>query len=155
MEEFYSAKQQSEEDVVTWANRLEDLLYKASHQKMISDTDKNDKLFSMFWSGLRADLKNASGHLHNIIKNYNELKQEMRQLEADVKKDVKIATAKMANVTEAESEETDLRTIIQRMAADIQTLKDDRKNQSQQPFRQNNNWRTRNNRGNSQQTKFQ
>ncbi|CAC5384271.1 unnamed protein product [Mytilus coruscus] len=94
MEEFYSAKQQTEEDIVTCANRMDDLLYKSSQMKMIPEPDKNDKLCSMFWSGLRADLKKK--HL--------------------------------------------------RMAADIQTLKDDR---------QHNNWRARNNRGNSQQTKFQ
>ena len=48
MEEFYSAKQKPDEDVVAWANRLEDLLYKARQRQMVSDCEMNDKLCSMF-----------------------------------------------------------------------------------------------------------
>ncbi|CAC5401144.1 unnamed protein product [Mytilus coruscus] len=86
MEEFYSAKQKPNEDITAWANRLEDLLYKASKQKLVRPEDINDKLCSMFWSGLDPKLRETSGHLHFMIKDFDKLKLAMREQEVDLKR---------------------------------------------------------------------
>lgn len=130
MEEFYSSKQRPGEDVISWANRLEDLLYKAKQRHMIQETESNSKLCSMFWSGLNKDLKSMSGHLHFIVKDFDILKQEMRQIEADMKREEKSTTSKMASTRTNESKDDDeLKAMIQRMATDIEALKKDRDRQ--------------------------
>ena len=146
MAEFYSAKQKPEEDVTAWANRLEDLLYKAGQRHLISPPERNEKLCSMFWSGLKKELKDISGHLHYIIKDFDTLKKEMRELESDVQREVKTATAKMMSTKEPSQDqpEKDLTAIIQQMAADIQSLKDDRNRPQQQKPRSS--WRGTGNR---------
>ena len=48
MEQFYSSKQRSGEDITSWANRLEDLLYKACQKKLVRPEEMNHKLCSMF-----------------------------------------------------------------------------------------------------------
>ena len=78
MEEFYSAKQQPDEDVVAGANRLEDLLYKARQRNMVSEHEMNEKLCSMFWRELNKDLKSTPSHPHYIVKDFDKLKKEMR-----------------------------------------------------------------------------
>ena len=53
---------------------------------MIREDEANTKLCSMFWGGLDKELKKMSGHFHYIVKDFDDLKQEMRQIESDVKK---------------------------------------------------------------------
>lgn len=123
MEQFYGAKQKPNEDVITWANRLEDLLYKACKQKLIQQDDRNDKLCSMFWSGLDPKLKEASGHLHYILKDFEKLKAAMKELEVDLKKDIKPQPAKMVVSTEEDSQ-AELRNIVNKLAIEVKEMRE-------------------------------
>ena len=55
---FYSARQSPEEDVTTWSCRLEDIL----NRGLVRKQDTNEMLKSMFWTGLRHELKDVSGY---------------------------------------------------------------------------------------------
>ena len=126
MEEFYSAKQQANEDVTTWANRLEDLLYKASRQKLVRPEDINDKLCSMFWSGLNPKLRETSGHLHFMIKEFEKLKAAMREQEADFKQNMKPQPAKMITSYGDDNTQPELTSMVQQLIADVKELKQER-----------------------------
>jgi type I site-specific restriction endonuclease len=56
--EFYSARQRDDEDVTTWSNRLQDY------------RDMHSILHAMSWRGLRQELKDISGHKHDMIKDF-------------------------------------------------------------------------------------
>jgi hypothetical protein len=43
----------------------------------------NSMLHAMLWKGLRQELKNISGHKHDMIKDFNQLRVALRQLEKD------------------------------------------------------------------------
>ena len=79
-----------------------------------------------------------------MIKDFDKLKQEMRQHESDLKRDVKTGTAKMMTTEKKQDteDETDLKAMIQQMAADIQVLKQER-NQQFQHQKSRGNWRGR------------
>ncbi|CAG2255775.1 unnamed protein product [Mytilus edulis] len=74
--EFYSARQREDEDVTTWSNRLQDIL------------------------GLRQELRDISGYKYDTIKDFNQLRVALRQLEKDHQpKKTKPNTAKAATTT--------------------------------------------------------
>ena len=80
-----------------------------------------------------------------MIKDFDALKKAMREHESDMKRETKTAIAKMitpsstTGQTQTADKDSDLRVIIQQMAADKQTLKEDRN----QPYQKRGNWRGR------------
>lgn len=103
--EFYTARQRSDEDVTAWGCRLEDLVDRARAQLQIPDQEVGDKLCSRFWEGLPQRLKDASRHLHNSIKDFDELRKSVRLIEreyklADQTESQKKAQVKMTSVTD-------------------------------------------------------
>jgi hypothetical protein len=75
--EFYSARQQDDEDVTTWSNRLQDILGKGLEKGFVDYRDMNSMLHAMLWRGLRQELKDISGHNHDMIKDLNQLKSSV------------------------------------------------------------------------------
>lgn len=142
MREFYDAQQRTDEDVTSWANRIEDLLYKASQKNLVRREEMNEKLCSRFWSGLSQHLQNTSGHLHYSVKDFDMLKKEMRDHETNIQRNTKTATAKMMTPKQ-ESTNDDIRATIQQMAADIQELKQNRQFPTHAPEETHHNWRGR------------
>ena len=55
MREFYSLQQEEDEDVSSWACRLEDLPDQAEDAKRVQDSEMNELLCEQFWTGLRGD----------------------------------------------------------------------------------------------------
>ena len=75
--EFYSARQRDDEDVTTWSNRLQDILGKGLEKGLVDYRDMNSMLHAMLWRGLRQELKDISGHKHDMIKDFNQLKSSV------------------------------------------------------------------------------
>lgn len=142
MREFYDAQQKTDEDVTTWANRIEDLLYKACQKNVVRREEMNEKLCSRFWSGLSQHLQDTSGHLHYIVKDFDTLKKEMRDHETNIRRTVTTATTKMMT-PKTQSTNEDIRATIQQMAADIQELKQNRQFNTHSSEDTHRNWRGR------------
>lgn len=81
--EFYGAKQGKEEDVTSCGCRLEDLLDRATEQSQVKEKDTNEMLRSRFWGGLHQRLKDASRHKFDIIKDFDQLRKEIRSIERE------------------------------------------------------------------------
>jgi hypothetical protein len=78
---FYSAEQLPNEKVSTWGCRLEDLLDRALQGQPISSKSVDDMLKMKFWSGLRDHIKEATRHLRNSVKDFDQLRVEARKVE--------------------------------------------------------------------------
>ncbi|XP_033728107.1 uncharacterized protein LOC117317406 [Pecten maximus] len=125
LEDFYSAHQSSEESVTDWACRLEGLLTRADPS--LSSVDRNKRLHNKFWSGLRQDLREVSGHKADAIEDFEELCIAVRSIERSRhSKDgvkVKPTTAKSATSAPAQEDEvTGLKTMVNQLTAAIKSL---------------------------------
>ncbi|XP_070175583.1 paraneoplastic antigen-like protein 5 [Littorina saxatilis] len=80
---FDGAKQESAEDVTQWSCRLEDLLAKAQDQGRVRAMEVDEMLRVMFYTGLRQELKDRTGHKFDTIQNFEELRSAIRQIEQD------------------------------------------------------------------------
>ena len=83
--EFYSAKQKDTEDCAAWSMRLEDLINKAITKGKVSPASANEMLRTMFYKGLRQDLRDISGHLFHTISDFDRLRVAIRRLETEHK----------------------------------------------------------------------
>lgn len=81
--EFYSAKQRDDETCSAWSCRLEEILCKAMKMGRVQDQAANEMLRTMFYKGLRQDLKDISGHLYHSITDFDELRVEIRKIETE------------------------------------------------------------------------
>ena len=68
MAQFYSARQEDKEDATTWGCRLEDMLDRLISQGFIQQDRASSVLRTVFWSGLRQELKNSMGHKLDAIR---------------------------------------------------------------------------------------
>ena len=84
---FYSAKQQENENVATLWCRQEDLLSEALVQGLVNPDDENDMLRNMFWYGMKTSLKDISGYLHYKYPEFGDLRRALRILEQDREKE--------------------------------------------------------------------
>ena len=85
MQQFYTESQQAGESAAVWACRIEDLLQRAVEKGHVTATAKNDMLRNKFWTGLKDDqLKNASRHKYDTIKEFGELLKEVRKIEQEL-----------------------------------------------------------------------
>lgn len=79
--QFYSARQGFSEDVTVWGCRLEDLLFEVRNQGFLKGMDFDQMLRNVFWTGLRQDLKDISGHKFDSITDFDRLRVEVRRIE--------------------------------------------------------------------------
>ena len=86
MQEFYTASQKQNEDVVTWGLRLQGIVDKAVDIGYLKKENTNTMLKDRFWKGLRSEkLKNRS-QIHFInISDYQELLSQVKKEENDLK----------------------------------------------------------------------
>ena len=65
--------------------KLEGILQKAYEKGKLSSEVRNDMLRTKFWSGLRdSTLKNATRYKYDTIKNFDELRKEVRAIELEL-----------------------------------------------------------------------
>lgn len=130
--QFYSAKQQTDEDVATWSCRLEDLLAKAVESEQVPQHNTNSMLCTMFWCGLKPSLKDASGYLHESIRDFDQLRVAIRRLEEDWKtrqhgkKETAISKSAAPVSDTNKSELSELKGMINQLAADVKDMKMER-----------------------------
>jgi len=92
MQQFYTEQQQQQENVASWACRLEDLLQNAVDKGHVSETSKNDMLRNKFWTGLtNTALKNASRHKYDTETNFDQLLRDVRMIEQELAENDRIA----------------------------------------------------------------
>ena len=125
--DFYCARQQDSEDVSQWSCRLEDLLSKAVATGKVQQSEMNEMLRCMFWTGLRQQLKDRSGHKFDAIKDFDQLRRAIRLVEQDTAHQSvttkKTATSKAA---QPQAEDTRLQALegqIHRLTAELNALK--------------------------------
>jgi len=110
--QFYSAFQKPDEDVAAWGCRLEDILEKAVEQEQVSRAATDEMLHNKFWMGLKQQLKDATRHNYENIKDFDKLRVQIRRVEHELllstgaindggKKDKKSAQVKMVSAQES------------------------------------------------------
>ena len=102
-------------------------------QGLVNPDDENDMLRNMFWSGMKTNLKDISGHLYYKCPEFNELRRALRIWEQDREKmkfdsdnHTNPIQAKWANVEEKWGETDDLFTIMNMLSTELEELKRDR-----------------------------
>lgn len=156
MAEFYSARQQQGEDVVSWGCRLEEILNRALDTGKVATSEVNGKLAAMFYEGLRPELQDICGHLQRSITDFDELRVAVREVEYSrnrrTSETTKKATSKAAVATEQESntELKEIRGMINKLTTEMTTLKTQMQ-QNNKGQRNNGGYnQQRNNNGNTQ-----
>ena len=96
---FYSATQNSDESVVQWSFRLEELMDQAIQSGQFKRAESQEALRSKFWNGLKPALKDLSGHKFDTIQSYETLLVEMRKLEATTATDLTRSNTKLKTVS--------------------------------------------------------
>jgi hypothetical protein len=127
---FYSARQGDDEDVSSWGCRLEDLLSKAAEQGNVHQSQMNDMLRNMFWTGLKKSLKDVSGHKFDATTDFDTLRVSIRRIEQDQKQRLAETTpkrpqsAKMATVSQSrDTELSEIKGMIRQLSAEMATMK--------------------------------
>ena len=83
---FYTSVQADKEDVTAWSVRLEDIIQQVHHKGLISFGTMREMLRSKLWSGLRDEqLRQATRHKYDAIKDFDELVIEIRRVESETK----------------------------------------------------------------------
>ena len=82
---FYAEKQMNGQSVADYGMKLESILQKVYDTGILNPQVRNDMLRAKFWSGLRDPaLKNATRYKYDIIKNFDELRKEVRAVELEL-----------------------------------------------------------------------
>lgn len=86
LQEFYTAQQRFDEDIVDWGLRLENILQRAIEKEKVTG-DRNDMLKSKFWRSLHSqDLKNATKMYKDSMKSFEEFRRKVREEEYEMRK---------------------------------------------------------------------
>ena len=83
--QFYSTVQGDNEDVASWGCRLEDILTKAVEQGHADHGTYDEMVYTKFWTGLRKELKDATRHNFETIKDFEKLRVQVRRVEHEQK----------------------------------------------------------------------
>ena len=100
---LYSARQGPAESVSDWGCRLETLFDAAKRQATIPD-NPDEVLRSVFWAGLRQELKDVSAYHSDTIRTFDELRTALRRIE---KQHMKPSTEKMKSAACKSAQERD------------------------------------------------
>jgi hypothetical protein len=82
---FYDEKQMNGQSVAEYGMKLEYILQKVYDTGIFIPQVRNNMIRAKFWSGLRdPELKNATRYNYDIIKNFDELRKEVRAVELEL-----------------------------------------------------------------------
>jgi hypothetical protein len=82
---FYAEKQKNGQSVADYGLKLESILQKVYETGILNPEGRNDMLRAKFWSDLKyPELKNATRYTYDIIKNFDELRKEVRAVELEL-----------------------------------------------------------------------
>ena len=134
---FYGARQMTSESVSDWGCRLESILDLVKKQGPLPRS-QNEMLRKMLWTGLNEDLKKISGYKYDQTDSFDDLRVVLRRLEKqhigkgkgqqtdkpseESKSSKKPTPAKAAQSTES-SELTEIKAMVQKLSAEVASLK--------------------------------
>ena len=142
LKELYGAEQRNDEDVISWNCCLEDIIGRARDMRAIHPPEVKRMLHDILWNGLRKDLKDASGHKYDSIKDFDSLRVAIRQIEMkhtleeqlyEKEKKSKANPAKAAQVTPTTTEKSDieeLKGIVQQLVSKVDSYDRERQQTS-------------------------
>ena len=82
---FYAEKHMNGQSVADYGMKLESILQKVYEIGILNPEGRNDMLRAKFWSDLKyPELKNATRYSYDIIKNFDELRKEVRAVELEL-----------------------------------------------------------------------
>ena len=84
LKQFYAATQGEKEKVASWGCRLEDLVDRAYQHKRVHPGEVNEMLATRFWGGLQHQLKEAARVKAEHIKDFDDLRIEVRKIECEM-----------------------------------------------------------------------
>ena len=87
---------------------MEDILSQAVDKKLVKQSETNEMLRSMFWTGMRQDLKDISGYKFETIHDFDKFRVEIRKLEQDHNKSTKKTTSTINKSTVENDSKTDM-----------------------------------------------
>ncbi|XP_070184626.1 paraneoplastic antigen Ma3 homolog [Littorina saxatilis] len=121
---FYGARQESAEDVTQWSCRLEDLLAKAQDLGRVRPMEVDEMLRVMFYTGLRQELKDRTGHKFDTIKNFDELRSAIRQIEQDSSCQASKVKSISKAAQQAPNDVDELRAQVHQLATELESVKE-------------------------------
>ncbi|CAG2246444.1 unnamed protein product [Mytilus edulis] len=131
--QFYTARQQDDEDVARWACRLEEILSKAKNRKNVTEENINDMLTSKLFDGLRPEMKNIVRYKKDTITDFHSLLKATREIENQhnlkpslKKKPPTQATSKSTTTTVENRQIQQLTALVKQLSQDVKALKEDR-----------------------------
>lgn len=123
MEQFYSARQQKDEDSMSWSCRLEEIYRKAVIKGVATQADANEKLRSKFWNGLHQWIKDITGYKFDALTNFDELRKEIRLVEKEhVTKRAQSNMAVTSSEPEKQDEIKELKGMIQQLTTKVSAI---------------------------------
>ncbi|OWF54733.1 Paraneoplastic antigen-like protein 5 [Mizuhopecten yessoensis] len=154
MANFYGARQKESEDVSTWACRIEDLLMKVYEHTPLGAKEINRMLRNVFYTGLRQEMKDITGHKYDAIDDYDKLLIAVRQVEKDHNRDKEIpdktkqatGTSKMAATSPETNQIQQMYAVVNQLSTDFKSFKADAEKGAKDLKKRQQDWEKRNKR---------
>ena len=127
--QFYTARQRDNEDVASWACRLEEILSKAKNRRNIKEEEINNMLASKFFDGLRPELKNIARYKKDTIQDFDTLLKATRETENqhNLRPSPQTPTPAKRTTTSVENKQIQQLTApVKQLSQDVRALKEDR-----------------------------
>ena len=125
----------------TWSCRLEDILSIAVEKKVVDPMNVNDMLRNMFWQGLKPSLKEISGYKYDKVKDFDQLRVEIRKLEQEHNHPGSMVMTGIKSVIDNKenSEMKEIKTMLQSLDSTVKVLekKLNKQESQQQGYKQN------------------
>lgn len=123
MQSFYNDSQKEGEFIVVYASKLEDTLSKAITLGHIETVARDGMLRSKFWTGLFSQqLKQSSRHLFDLIKNFESLLGEIREIQEEIPAQRSIGTTKSSKQAFQHEERAEASTTSTDLQKGLQTI---------------------------------
>lgn len=127
LQNLYSIEQKSNEDVSSYAARLEDLYELALRVGGINKKDET-QLKRLLYKGLRNNLKQMSGYKCDTISDYDNFKIELRKIETELKvPDSDMKKCGVINQDKSKSELSEIKELLLKMNERIDRLENEKK----------------------------
>ena len=95
MMQLYNAKQNPDESLSQWSCRVEGLVAKARRLGTIGSDKEDETLRSRFYHGLKSSIKDRTAHKFDAAETFDDLRREIRQVEAQLSGESKESTARV------------------------------------------------------------
>ena len=103
MMQLYNAKQSPDESVSQWSCRIEGLVAKARRLGTIGGDKEDETLRSRFYHGLKSSIKDRTAHKFDAAESFDDLRREIRQVEAQLSGESKENTKITAKAAQSDS----------------------------------------------------